>query len=141
MKRLLPALLLLFTARLAAAGDGLQVNDAWVREAPPGASMMAAYLEIDNPTDRNVALVGVDSPAFAHVMLHRTVEVDGVARMLHQDRIEVPAHGSVTLAPGGYHLMMPAPQTRLVVGDKVELVLHFDDDSRLQVTAEVRKKP
>lgn len=141
MKRLLLALLLGFTAGMALAGDKPQVKNAWVREAPPGASMMAAYLEIDNPGDSDITLVDVDSPTFAHVMMHRTVTVDGIARMQHEDSIRIPAHGSVTLAPGGYHLMMPAPQTRLVAGDKVELVLHFDDNSRLQVTAEVRKKP
>jgi periplasmic copper chaperone A len=143
MKQLLFALLFAASGSLSAAGTdtGPVVKHAWVREAPPGASMMAAYLEIDNPGDRDMALVAVESPAFAHVMLHRSVTVDGVARMLHQDSIPVPAHGSLILEPGGYHLMMPAPDTRLVAGDKVEFVLRFADDSRVQVTAEVRKKP
>jgi len=141
MKQLLFALLLTASTSLAAAGNGLAVEHAWVREAPPGASMMAAYLVIDNPTDQDAMLIGVESPAFSHVMLHRSVTVDGVARMVHQDRIPVPAHGSVTLEPGSYHLMMPAPDTRLVAGDKVGFVLHFADDSSIQVTAEVRKKP
>jgi hypothetical protein len=109
-----------------------------VREAPTGASMMAAYLEIENPTGRDIALVSVDSPTFAHVMLHRSVTVDGVARMLHKDSITVPAHSAVALEPGSYHLMMPAPPTHLVAGDKVQFVLHFADGSSLTVTAEVK---
>ena len=140
MKKLLLTLLLTAYCTVVLAGAP-QVRDAWVREAPPGASMMAAYLVIENPGDKDITLVSVDSPAFAHVMMHQSVTVDGVARMQHQHSIPVPAHGSVALEPGGYHLMMPAPETRLTAGDKVEFVLHFDDQTRLPVTAEVRKKP
>jgi hypothetical protein len=138
MTQLIFTLLLCASISLAAAGGGLLVKHAWVREAPTGASMMAAYLEIENPTGRDIALVSVDSPTFAHVMLHRSVTVDGVARMLHQDSITVPAHSAVALEPGSYHLMMPAPPTHLVAGDKVQFVLHFADGSSLTVTAEVK---
>jgi len=133
MTQLIFALLLCACMSLAAAGGGLLVKHAWVREAPTGASMMAAYLEIENPTGRDIALVSVDSPTFAHVMLHRSVTVDGVARMLHKDSITVPAHSAVALEPGSYHLMM-----HLVAGDKVQFVLHFADGSSLTVTAEVK---
>jgi hypothetical protein len=140
MKKLLLTLLLTAGCTVALAGKP-QVRDAWVREAPPGASMMAAYLVIENPGDKDLTLVSVDSPDFAHVMMHRSVTVDGVARMQHQHSIAIPAHGSVALEPGGYHLMMPAPEKRLTAGDKVGFVLHFADRTRLPVTAEVRKKP
>lgn len=141
MKKLFFALLFCTGSMLSMAGEGPVASNAWVREAPPGASMMAAYLVIENPGDTDVTLVDIESPAFAHVMLHRSVTVDGVARMQHQDAIPIPAHGSLVLEPGGYHLMMPAPDTRLVAGDNVEFILIFADDTRLQVTAEVRKKP
>ena len=140
--KLLPVTLLysLLAMRAAWAGD-LQIEQAWVREAPPGARMMAAYMVISNPGDQDVHLTGVDSAAFAEVMLHKSEMVDGVARMLHQHSIAVPAHGSVRLEPGGYHLMMPTPGTRLREGDQVDFVLHFDDESAVRVTAVVRKKP
>ena len=141
MKQLFAALLLTLLTSLADAASGLVVDSAWIREAPPGASMMAAYLVISNPGDTDARLVAVESPAFAHVMLHKSETVDGVARMLHQDSILIPAHGSVTLEPGGYHLMMPAPDAGLRTGDQVEFLLHFADDSSLAVTAVVRKKP
>lgn len=141
MKQLPVALLFsLLVVRTACAGD-LLIEQAWVREAPPGAAMMAAYLSITNRGDRDVELTSVESSAFGHVMLHKSETVDGIARMLHQDSIRVPAHGSVKLEPGGYHLMMPAPETRLSVGDQVVFVLHFDDGSSTRVTAVVRKKP
>jgi hypothetical protein len=103
--------------------------------------MMAAYLVISNSGDSDARLIAVDSPAFAHVMLHKSETVDGVARMVHQDSILIPAHGSVALEPGSYHLMMPAPEARLKAGDQIEFLLHFADDSCVAVTAVVRKTP
>jgi copper(I)-binding protein len=36
---------------------------------------------------------------------------------------------------------MPAPEARLTEGDRVPFVLLFADDSRIEVQADVRKKP
>jgi copper(I)-binding protein len=141
MKQLATALIVTLLTLPAYAGGGVVVDGAWVREAPPGARMMAAYLAISNPGDTDARLVAVESPAFAHVMLHKSEMVDGMARMLHQDGLLIPAHSTVTLEPGSYHLMMPAPEPRLKAGDQVEFLLHFADDSCVAVTAVVTKKP
>jgi len=141
MKPIFAALLLSLFSSLAAADSTLLVEDAWVREAPPGARMLAAYMTLKNPTAQDLVLTGVDSPAFNHVMLHKSEVVDGVARMLHQDSILIPAGGNIELKPGSYHLMMPAPEQRLVEGDKVVFELNLEDQACVQVQAEVRKKP
>jgi len=141
MKPLLLSLLLGLTTCLARAGDDLQIENAWIREAPPGARMLAGFMVIRNISDTDIELVDVDSEAFAHVMLHKSETVDGVARMSHMDSIVIPAQGSVALEPGSYHLMMPAPDTRLVEGDSVPLLLHFSDERCVRVQAEVKKQP
>ena len=141
MKRLLTVLAFTFLTAVAVAAEDVVVENAWIREAPPGARMMAAYLVIRNPADKAIELIAVDSPAFAHVMMHKSETVDGVARMIHQDSIVIPAGGSVALEPGSFHLMMPAPETRLTAGDSVELRLHFADERCVPVTAVVKKKP
>ena len=141
MNRTLSALLLCAWSLLAAADPTLQVKDAWAREAPPGAHMMAAYMTLNNTGSDDAVLRRVDSPAFSHVMLHKSEVVDGVARMIHQDEIIIPAGGSVELKPGGLHLMMPAPEKRLVEGDRVDFVLTFSNDDTLRIQADVRKKP
>ena len=141
MKRVMLALTLAATSWLAAAQPDIQIEDAWVREAPPSARMLAAYMTLKNPADQDQVLVEVQSPAFSHVMLHRSEVIDGVARMIHLDEVVIPAGGSVQLEPGGLHLMMPAPETRLSAGDRVPLVLLFADGNQIEVQAEVRKKP
>ncbi|UCE76777.1 MAG: copper chaperone PCu(A)C [Gammaproteobacteria bacterium] len=141
MKRILLALTLAACSWLPVAQAEVQVEDAWVREAPPGARMLAAYLTVNNSGAEDLVLVEVQSPAFSHIMLHKSEVVDGVARMVHLDEIVIPAQGSVQLQPGGMHLMMPAPEARPSAGDRVPLVLIFADGNRLEVQADVRKKP
>lgn len=150
MKRILLALALIANgASLAADADkevmatdaDMEVSDAWVRDAPPGAPMLAAYLTLHNRGAQDRVLVEVRSRAFPHVMLHSSEVIDGVARMHQLDKLVIPAHATVTLEPGGMHLMMPTPEPPLSVGDEVEFELLFGDGSELAVQAEVRKKP
>ncbi len=117
------------------AGGSIDINQAWIREAPPGAPMLAAYLCLDNTGDSAVTLTGVESPVFDHVMMHRTENSGGMTRMIHQDQVVIPAGKKVCFEPGGLHLMMPAPEQRLVAGDQVEMILQFPDApcQRIQV--------
>lgn len=141
MKQTLLALIVSAWSLLATADATLQVEDAWVREAPPNAHMMAAYMTLKNTGSGDAVLTQVDSPAFDHVMLHKSEVVDGVARMIHQSEIVIPAKGAVELKPGSFHLMMPAPEKRLVEGDRVDFVLTFSNGDTTRVQADVRKKP
>lgn len=133
------ALWLLLVATVQACDGELTISDAWIREAPPGAAMLAAYMTIHNDGDGDCLLTEVDSDRFAHVMLHRSITENGVARMTHEDHILIPAHGDLVLEPGGYHLMMPAPDQRLVIGDSARFVLQFDGGKSVQVEAPVRR--
>jgi copper(I)-binding protein len=141
MKRILLALIVSAWSLLATADSELQVENAWVREAPPSAHMMAAYMTLKNPGSSDAVLRQVDSPVFDHVMLHKSEVVDGVARMIHQDDILIPAQGSVELKPGSFHLMMPTPEKRLVEGDRVDFILTFSNGETIRLQADVRKKP
>jgi len=141
MRALLMTVLLCGWSLLAMAESSVQVENAWVREAPPGAQMMSAYMTLKNTGTDDAVLVSVESPAFRMVMLHKSVIVDGIARMSHVDELPVPAGASVKLEPGSFHLMMPAPEQRLRSGDQVEFNLGFADGKTLRVQVTVRKKP
>ena len=132
------SLFLALWAGVANTADTLEVDNAWIREAPPAAPMLAGYLCLENRTDTPVTLVGVESPLFEFVMMHRTETVNGMARMLHQDKVVIAAGKCVCFEPGGLHLMMPAPEKRLLAGDRVELDLLFEDGTKRHITVPVK---
>jgi hypothetical protein len=134
----LAGLALALLAPLAQAGD-LAARDAWVREAPPGAPVMAAYLTIENRGKQADRLVAVASTDFPQTEIHNMREQNGVLRMYAIDALPVPAGGQVTLAPGGLHLMLMKPRRALRAGDTVKLELRFASGARLTVDATVRR--
>jgi len=143
MRWRLPVFLCLILALpLAFAADkeaSVVVHDAWIREAPPGMSMMAGYMELRNTTSRSQVLVGASSSGFESVMLHRSVVKDGMAGMRHASEIELTPNASLSFAPGGYHLMLMNPKRALRVGDSVVINLDFRGGLVLPITFEVRK--
>ena len=58
---------------------------------------------------------------------------DGVARMVHLDAIDIPAGGSVTLAPGGLHIMLMGLTGPVTEGDMIPATLVFETAGRVEV--------
>lgn len=133
----LVALSLLSTAMAAAAVD---VETPWVREAPPASTVLAAYMVVRNNGDTQYTITRIDSPDFRDARIHRTVVDDGVAKMLPVEQLPVPVHGSVTLEPGGLHLMLFDPLRTLHEGDSVTLVIHVSTGDSVTVQAPVVRK-
>ncbi|HEY0634425.1 MAG TPA: copper chaperone PCu(A)C [Gammaproteobacteria bacterium] len=139
MSKAVLAFVLMVLASLAAAAEGgLSVENAWIREAPPGARAMAGYMVVKNHGNSDKVLVGAASDAFGEVMLHRTIIEEGMAKMVHQMAITIPAKGEVTFEPNGYHVMLMGPKKPLKAGDKVEITLQFKDGTTMKVVHEVR---
>lgn len=120
-------LLLLWCAGAAAAG--LDIREGYVREMPPGQSTSAAFMKLVNGGSRPIAIVAAASDAAAAAELHGSTRHDGMVQMQHVARLEVPAHGQVVLAPGGYHLMLINLKRTLHAGEKVGITL-FDEEGR-----------
>lgn len=130
--------LLLSTAAAANAAD-LQVNQPWVREAPPGASVQAAYMQLHNGGQTALKVIAISSPDFARVEMHRTEMKDGMARMLPVKSLDLAPGETLSLAPGGYHLMLFEPHRALRAGDRVQLQLQLEDGGSVAVEAPVRR--
>ncbi len=117
----------------------LTIADPWVRITGGQDQPAAAYLSIVNTGGTADALLSASSPGAANVELHETAMAsDGMMGMHPIARLDVPAGGSVALAPGGYHLMVNGLTTALKAGDRLELDLVFDHAGRVVVQAEVR---
>ena len=133
--------LILALTLIAAASEeaGVSVQDAWIRETPPGVAMMAAYMALRNNASRSRVLVAASSSVFETVMIHRSIVKDGMASMEHAPQVELSPNASLLFAPGGYHLMLLNPKRTLRAGDRVDIYLEFRGGLVLPVAFEVRK--
>lgn len=143
MRAVVPAVLL--AGLLAACGGDPAacmptVEDGWIRAAPPGMPMAAGFGRVVNACHAPASITGATSQAYGDVSLHETTDVDGMSRMRAVDVLEVPAGGEVTLAPGGYHLMLSAPAAEVLPGDRVEIDLALADGRTLRGAFEVRAR-
>ncbi len=119
----------------------IKVVDAWIPEAPPNAQAMAAFMVIENDDDKVVNVVNAFAPGFNTIELHKSVEIDGMHKMLKQDKLEIPAMGSLTLKPGSYHIMLIGVQDpRPKAGDVIPVRLDFEGGAQMTVQVPVKKR-
>lgn len=137
IRALLAAALLMPCCQAIAAT--IEVEDPWIRAAPPGARMLAGYVVLHNRGAEAVALVGASSTRFGLAEIHETVDVDGVARMREVPRIEIAPASSARLEPGGRHIMLMRPESVPAEGESVDIVLRLEDGSTLTVPFLVRR--
>lgn len=125
MKRFLRAATLsccsLLLANHSLAAQGWNAKQAWVPEAPPVASVMAGYVMFENTSDQPIVVVHAESPQFDTVEFHRTVDKDGMARMVKQEQLVIEPGNMLHLSPGGYHLMLIGPKQPYRAGDTIEV--------------------
>ncbi|WP_111494156.1 copper chaperone PCu(A)C [Marinobacter bohaiensis] len=119
---------------LAHAGD-IDVSDARVRLLP-GDVPSAGYFSLHNGSDRTVTLVGASSDAFGQVMMHKSMEKDGMAHMHAVPSLEVAAGEDIDFAPSGYHLMLMKRSAPLAIGEQVTITLEFEQHPAMPVTFE-----
>lgn len=136
------AALLLLTGCGSVAPDceGLIINNLWIREAPPGASVQAGYFDAYNPTGNDIRLVAIESPDFDRVEMHETIrDGDGMA-MRPIDTATVPPIATLNFQPGGKHLMLFSPRLQYSAGDKVEVVFVCGaEKARFPMAASIRR--
>jgi copper(I)-binding protein len=122
----------------AATVVSLTVVDAWTRATPQGATAAGGYLTINNPTARPDRLVSVSSPRSPRVELHNMTSANGVMEMRAVQGIDIPASDSVTLAPGGLHIMFLELPAAFAAGETVPVVLTFAQAGDVNAVLEVR---
>ena len=147
----------------AATGHTVVVKDPWARATAPGAQVGAIYAEITSGGEAD-ALVGVTVPADVaaeaqlHITAASTTTTTGPGPDVHTDShadgehtatsgstgmqqvatLEIPAGGSLTLAPGGNHVMLIGLAEPLVAGETFTATLQFEKAPAQTVTVSVR---
>jgi hypothetical protein len=125
-------------ATAAEAAGRLEISQAWIRAAAPGAMMRAGYATLHNAGDAPLTIVGADSTDFGDVSLHETVEENGVERMHPLGRLVIAPGASVVFAPGGRHFMLMRPQRELRSGDAAQIHIATDSGAGAMATFVVR---
>ncbi len=139
---------------------GITVTSPWAYSTADVATTGVVYLGLRNAGATDDALVGARVPASVAktVELHQTVATPGstmdgamgmgasttttpasaLQMMNPVDRIAVPAGATVTLQPGGYHLMLMDLAKPLRAGETVAVTLTFEHAPPVTVQAAVR---
>jgi len=115
----------------AQAASTISIQNAWVRWLP-GNLPAAGYATLKNASDKPIELVDVSSPDYDSTMLHQTVSNGSTQKMVMVDKVAVPAHGQLAIAPGGYHFMLMQAKHKIMPGDTVHLKLEFSDGQTLE---------
>lgn len=84
----------------------LRASDARIRAPVGDQRVTAAYMNLHNATDQDFDLVRVESDTARAIELHTVIRDGDMTRMRRLERLPVPAGGTLTLAPGGAHLMI-----------------------------------
>jgi hypothetical protein len=108
----------------AAAGLSPELEAAWARPAALGGAD-AGYLRIDNRAGRPDLLLGAASPVAIDVSIHESRMAGPVMTMRPLKALVIPGGRSVTLAPGGVHLMIMGLKRPLRPGDRFPVTLTF----------------
>ncbi len=134
------ALPFVLVAGVAAEGiaDRITVKDPYVRAVPPVVKTSAAFMQLQNSDPAEQFLVSASTPAAETVELHMHTMDDGVMRMRQIAHIHLPPNKTVSLEPGGLHIMLFDLKAPLKPGDKVPMTLTFKDGSSKEITADVR---
>lgn len=104
--------------------QGITVSNAWARASPGTVNTGAVYFTISD-TGTADRLIGVSTPVAGKAELHETKTEGGIMRMRAVIELPLEPGKSLTLVPGGYHVMLMELRQPLKVGDEFPLTLSF----------------
>ena len=131
-----PVTLALIATALTAPAQAAapMVHDAWVRMPAVTGRPAAGYLTIMGMGTVDW-LVEVSSPLATRTELHAMVMDGGVMKMVPLAGIDIPARGTVSLAPGGNHIMLYTLMPAAKLGQPLPLALRFEKAGTVLVDA------
>jgi periplasmic copper chaperone A len=115
----------------------ISVQHVWSRAALAGHTGVV-YLTISDSGAPDT-LTGVSSPAAPQAQLHESYNDNGVMKMRAVTSLPVAPGKPVTLAPGGYHIMLVGLKHALKAGETFPVTLHFAKAGDITVMATVEK--
>jgi copper(I)-binding protein len=115
-----------------------RVRDGWVRLVPGGMPMHGGFGRIENMCAAPATIVSASSPSYGSVMLHESRIVDGVSEMRMLQELRIRPDDAAVLKPGGLHLMLMDPKSKLKPGSRVAIDFVLKDGRHVLGDFEVR---
>jgi hypothetical protein len=109
-----------------------------VKAIPPGTNNSAAYFNIENHSDEDIAITQVSSDGARITEFHQHVMEQGLMKMNKLDSLNIPANSRVELKPGHYHLMLIQLKQPIRPGDKIKITLGLSSGESFTITATVK---
>lgn len=97
------------------------VTEPWVRATVPAQKASGAFLQVRSADAAR--LVSASSPVAKSVEIHKMEMHGQTMKMREVDGIDLPAGQTVTLASGGFHIMLVGLNKQLKEGESVPLTL------------------
>ncbi|MGF1665343.1 MAG: copper chaperone PCu(A)C [Acidimicrobiia bacterium] len=146
---------------------GIEIDGAWARTSPAMADAGAAYMQITASEADALVSASVDASVAGTVEIHEVVPADtamtddsmaddsmgdhsmdddsmaegmGAMMMREIEELTLPAGETVSLEPGGYHVMLLDLPGPLETGETFDLTLTFANAGEQVVSVEVREE-
>lgn len=141
-------LLLIFTCvalfPLASAGgtEPVRVGDLvielpWARASIGTGRPVAGYFTITNKGKEDDRMIGLETAVAEKAEVHATVNDGGVMKMLHVEDLTIRSGETLTLEPGGLHIMLMGLREPLRKGGSFPLTVTFEKGGRATVQVSV----
>lgn len=124
-----------------AFAQSIEVSHAYALAPPPNAKASAAYMIINNIGEEDMTLIGAETPHAKRAEIHgHSMSDDGIMKMSKIEELMIPAGQCLELGSGGYHIMLLGLTQKMIVGEALNLDLHFDEIDSLDVEVKIDRQ-
>ena len=132
MKKILTiTLILLLIGCDSLKTSDLIFNDLTVYAPRAGNRVTAGFTNITNNSPDTITINSISSPQFNVVEIHETIMNNGIASMIKINTLTILEKQSVSLKPGGKHLMLIDPVKRISEGEEIRLIFELSNNETM----------
>ena len=128
--------IILGSHQVMAAQPPVTVLERYSYPMHPGQDEGVAYVTLQNTSNNSLNLQELACDQ-GDVMIHETIIQNGRALMIMRSEVTIPAHGRLTMKPGGQHIMIDEPKKPVKIGDQLIITFNFKGYDPLVVTVPV----
>ena len=118
----------------------VMVHEPHAFETAEGMKVGAILSMFHNSSDKDDALVKVETPLTPRAEIHNMSEENGVMKMRQVDEMPIPASGMASLTADGYHVMLFDLAQPLKAGDEFDATFHFKNSAPVTTKIVVRSR-